>query len=275
MNNLLKQHVQEIKKLPTLPVIAQEVLELVDKKLMSVEKLENIIQNDPAISAKVLSVSNSVYFGIAADTQTLSSAIMRIGFDNIKNIAFGVSLMSVMKDDQAGSVFDYQMLFNHSVSVGFVARIIAKELKLEVSEEMLMNGLIHDLGYLVMNKYFPKRYREVINVFEKEKQLLAAEKEVFDFTHADIGAWLADQWKLPGNILDTVMYHHSPSLAEKHQKSVAIIHIADFITTKSIIGPTKVNPNYPFDPAALEIMELSKSDLNEFEAKVSGGIYSD
>ena len=275
MNDSLKYHVQKITKLPTLPVIAQEILRLVDAEQLSVEKLENIVQNDPAISGKILSVANSSFFGLSASTKTLTSAIMRIGFNNVKNIALGVSLISIMKDEKAGKIFDYQRLFNHSVSVGFVARIIAKDLKLKISEEMLMDGLLHDLGYLVMNNYFADTYKEVISLIEKNTPLLDAEMKVLDFTHADIGAWLAEEWKLPGSILDSVMYHHRPSQAIKNHKRVAVIHLSDYLTTKSVIGPTESDPHYPLDHSSLELLGISESDLADIEARVSGGVYSD
>ncbi len=275
MNDSLKKHVQKITKLPTLPVIAQDILRLIDAELLSVEKLESIVQNDPAITGKVLSVANSSYFGTSAPTKTLSNAIMRIGFSNVKNIALGVSLMSIMKGEKAGNVFDYQQLFNHSVSVGFVARVIAKDLKLKFAEEMLMDGLLHDLGYLVMNKFFVDTYKEVISLFEKDTPILEAEMKVLDFTHADIGAWLAEQWKLPGSIRNSVMYHHRPSEATKNHRRVAVIHVADFLTTRSVMGPTQIDPKYPLDHSSLELLGISEGDLADIESRVSGGVYSD
>ncbi len=275
MNDSLKNHVQKITKLPTLPVIAQEILRLINAEMLSVEKLENIVQNDPAISGKVLSVANSSLFGISSSTKTLSSAIMRIGFNNVKNIALGVSLMSIMKDEKAGNVFDYQRLFNHSVSVGFVARIIAKDLKLKFMEEMLMDGLLHDLGYLVMNKYFADTYKDVIALLEKGTPLLDAEMEVLEFTHADIGAWLAEEWKLPGSTLDSIMHHHHPSQTSKNHKRVAVVHIADYLTTRSVMGPAQIDPQYLLDHSSLDTLGISNDDLADIESRVSGGVYSD
>jgi putative nucleotidyltransferase with HDIG domain len=275
MNDSLKSYVKKIKKLPTLPVIAQEILNIVGDDLISVGKLEKVIENDPAISAKILSVANSVLFGVKTRTKTLNNAIMRIGFSNVKNIALGISLMTVLEDKKRIKAFDYSRIYNHSVTVGFIAGLLSRELKLDITEEILINGMLHDLGYLIMNRYFTDVYQGVLSSFEEKRSLLEAEKEVLDFTHADIGTWLAKQWNLPGTVLDTTLYHHTPSLAKKNLKRVAITHIADYITTRSILSPIEIDPHYPFDHASLDMLGISESDLEDIEAKISGETLSD
>jgi putative nucleotidyltransferase with HDIG domain len=201
MVNSLKEYVQRIKNLPTIPMIAQEILGVVNKDMTSVDKLEKIVENDPAISAKILSVANSAFFGVTTPAKTLNRAIMRVGFDNVKNIAIGISLMTVLGNGKQGKSADYQRIFNHSITVGFVARVIAKKIKMSTSDEILINGLLHDIGFLVLNRFFPDNYLKVLNLFEQGTPLLDAEKEILDFTHADIGAWLAEQWKLPASVV--------------------------------------------------------------------------
>jgi HD-like signal output (HDOD) protein len=274
MNESLKLYVQKIKKLPTLPVIAQEILNLVSDDLTSVGRIEKVVENDPAISAKILSVANSVFFGVKTQTRTLDNAIMRIGFDNLKSIALGISLMTVLQDGKIGKVFDYKRIYNHSVTVGFVARLLGRKLKMDFSDEMMINGMLHDLGYLIMNKFFPEMYREVLAAFEKGKSLIEAETEVLGFTHADIGHWLAEKWNLPNAVLDTTLYHHAPSLAKRNLKRVAVIHLADYITTQKMLKPTEKDPGYPFDHSSLDIMGITEKDMRDFEAEMSGEQYS-
>lgn len=274
MNESLKQYVQKIDKLPTLPVIAQEILSLVSNDSSSVGRIESVVENDPAISAKILSVANSVLFGVKVQTKTLDSAIMRIGFDNVKSIALGISLMTVLQDRESGNVFDYKRIYNHSVTAGFLARLLAKKLKLDFSDEIMMNGMLHDIGYLVLNKYFPEIYMEVLASFDKGLSLLDAEKNILGFTHADIGKWLAEKWNLPNAILDTTLYHHTPSLAKRNLKRVAVIHLADYITTQNLLTPTDMDPHYPLDPASLDILGISEEHLKKFEAELGSEEYS-
>ncbi len=275
MNESLKDFVKNIKNLPTIPVIAQEVLSLLSNNLLSVEKLENIIEKDPAISAKILSVASSALFGFQISTQALSNAIMRIGFNNVKNIALGISLITILDDGKRGRTSDYQKIFNHSVAVGFNARLLAKNLKVDITEEALMLGMLHDLGYLVLNRFFPETFEDILFAFEKENNLLDAEKKVLNFTHSDIGMWLAEEWKLPDVIMDVNLFHHTPSLAKRNVKHVAIIHLSDYITSKNVISPTEKAPNYPLDPASLKILGISEDDFEELEESLGGVPFSD
>lgn len=275
MNESLRTFVKNIKNLPTIPIIAQEVLDLLNDNMLSVDRLETIVQKDPAISAKILSVANSAFFGFQVTTDALGHAMMRIGFNNVKNIALGISLMTILDDGKRGKAFDYQKIFNHSVAVGFTARLLSRNLKLNTAEESLMSGMLHDLGYLVLNRYFPEKYEEVLNAFQKEKSLLDAEKKVLDFTHADIGMWLAEEWKLPDIVLDTNLFHHAPSLAKRNEKHIAMIHIADYLTAKNIMSPTEKDPNYPLDPASLEILGISETRLKDLEESLGGVPFSD
>ena len=275
MNESLRAFVKNIRNLPTIPVIAHEVLSLLSDELLSVEKLENIVEKDPAISAKIMSVANSALFGFQVSTDALNSAMMRIGFNNVKNIALGISLMTILDDGKRGRVFDYQKIFNHSVAVGFNARLLSGNLKLNITEEALMLGMLHDLGYLVLNRYFPEKFDEVLYAFEKEKTLLDAERKVLNFTHADIGMWLSEEWKLPDIVIDTNLFHHTPSLAKRNEKHVALIHIADYLTAKNIMSPIEKDPNYPLDPGSLGILGISENDLMNLEESLGGVPFSD
>jgi putative nucleotidyltransferase with HDIG domain len=275
MNESLKEMVKNIKNLPTLPAIAQEVLNLLNDNKLSIERLEVIIERDPAISAKILSVANSAFFGFQVSSDALGSAMMRIGFNNVKNIALAISLMTILDDGKRGRAFDYKKIFNHSVSVGFTARLLCKNLKLKMNEDCLMIGMLHDLGYLVLNRYFPEKYEEVMFEFEKGLILLDAEKKVLDFTHADIGMWFAEGWKLPEIVQDVNLFHHTPSLAKKNEKYVAAVHVADYLTSKNIISPIEKDPGYPLDPFSLEILGVSDSDLKEMEESLGGVPFDD
>jgi HD-like signal output (HDOD) protein len=275
MNESLRDLIKNIKNLPTIPVIAQEVLNLLNDEMLSLEKLESIVERDPAISAKVLSVANSAFFGFQVTTNALGSAMMRIGFNIVKNITLAISLMTMLDDGKRGKAFDYKRIFNHSVSVGFTARLLSKNLKLQLGDDPLMIGMLHDLGYLVLNRYFPEKYEEVLIAFEQEKSLLDAERKVLDFTHADIGMWFAEEWKLPDVVQDVNLFHHTPSIAKRNDKQVALIHIADYLTAKNIISPTEKDPNYSLDPYALKILGISENDLKDLEESLGGIPFDD
>jgi len=277
MNDSLRLYVQKITKLPTIPFIAQEILNMVNNDLTSINKLENIIEKDPAISAKILSVANSAFFGYQTSSGTIANAIMRIGVSNVKNIAIGISLMTVFTDKKPVQTVgaQYQRIFKHSLAVGMVARQLSRELKLNISDEIFMNGILHDLGFMVLNNYFPEKFSKVLSKFEKTTNFLEAEKKVLGFTHADIGTWLADKWNLPKDIIDTSLYHHTPSLAKSNREHVALTHIADYITSKNVFYITEADPNYPLDVSTFDVLGISENYFKEIEATINKEMLSD
>ncbi len=268
-NESLKVFVQKIPSLPTLPVIAQEILMLLDDDLVSVGKLESIIENDPAISVRVLSLANSAFWGFHP-VKTLRDAIFRIGFNSVKYLAAGVSLMTLF-DSGKHRRRDYQKVFNHSVGTGFIAKLLSRELRTAIPEEILIHGMLHDIGILVLNRYFQPSYTKVTDLVYKGTPLIEAEREVMDFTHAEIGSWLVEEWNLPVGIVFTTLYHHEPALSKKYIKQAAIVHLADFLTTRFVLGPIEQDPRYPFDPGCLETLGLSENDLGSFEALIKNG----
>jgi len=275
MNYSLQLYVQKIKKIPTLPVIAQEILRLVNDEMTTVDALEEIVEQDPPIAAKILSVANSAFFGFKHPALTVNEAIVRIGFNNLRNIALGISLMSVLDHERSEQGFDYEKIYRHSVLVGGMATELSKELGLAIASEVFVNGMLHDIGYLVLNRFFPDSFASVLNEFGRGTPLLEAEKVVLNFTHTDVGTWLGEKWRLPESFLDTICYHHTPSQAKTHVQHTAVTHIADYLTIQNTFKITESDPHYPLDNAALEVLNLSKKDLSDLQQKIGDQLVSE
>jgi putative nucleotidyltransferase with HDIG domain len=271
MNDSLKYHVEKITKLPTLPVIAQKILANIDDDLISVNKLVGIIGHDPAISAKILSFANSAFLGFREPARTLNNAIVRIGFDSVKNIALAISVMTVLEGKRQKIALNYGRVFNHSIAVGITAKLLSERFHLSITDEILVAGTLHDIGLLILSRYFPDRYPEVLSSCDGEKTITAAEKEVFNFTHADIGSWLADKWYLPDTVTDTVLYHHDPLRAQRNRTHVAVVHIADYIAAQYIIKSTAQDFNEALDTACLDILGIAEDDLNRVVTELKSG----
>ena len=139
---------------------------------------------------------------------------------------------------------------------------------MSIADDILTEGLLHDLGYLILNKHFPDIYKQILQNLEYTHSILNAEREIMQHTHADIGFWLAEKWKLSDSILDTILYHHTPSLAKRNEKHVGIVHIADYITAKNIYSPIDKDQGYLLDQSSLEILKISDNDFNDIEQSV-------
>jgi HD-like signal output (HDOD) protein len=153
MSDFLKKQLDKISKLPTIPVIAQEILRISSDDMSSVRALEKIVEKDPAIAAKILSVANSAAFGNRLPTKTINRAIMRIGFDNVRSIALGISLITVFGNDGKKGLLDYERIryFNESYSE-VLSRHQENDYLLETEKEVL--GFTHaDVGMWLAEKW--------------------------------------------------------------------------------------------------------------------------
>lgn len=275
MNESFRTHIKQINNLPTIPVIAHEILTLVDDDKLTIARLEKIIEKDPPIAAKILRVANSSFFGTRAPTETIGNAVMRIGFNNVKNIALGISIMTVLDDGEHAHKAYYQRITKHSAYVALVARFLSDKIKLNISEEILVGALLHDLGFLILSRYFFDSYLKALALLETDVSLLKAENRVFGFSHIDAGSWLAEKWNLPDAVMDTALYHHAPSRAKKYPMHAAVTHIADHITNGNIFSVTDKDPCFPFDLSSLDILGLTENDLTHLQAEICNENFTD
>ncbi len=272
MNDVAHLFIKKITKIPTLPVVAQEIINLTSDDLISIEKLESVIENDPSISARILSVSNSVFFGTEIPNTSINNAIVRIGFNNIKNIAIGIALFTLLIKRNTSSPLSNSRLFKHSVAVGLISKMLADFLDFHGRDETFLCGMLHDIGLLFMNSYMADTYYPVIHELKDEKLLCDAEKKVLGYTHSDIGFWLANQWKLPDNVKNSVYFHHRPELTK--DKAVLIVHIADYLSSINSYSAFERTEKYKINNNALELLKLSINDIKEIEKKIDRDIFS-
>jgi HD-like signal output (HDOD) protein len=108
-----------------------------------------------------------------------------------------------------------------------------------------------------------------LDKLKQEGSILDAERDIIHHTHADIGFWLAEKWNLPDTILDSVLYHHAPSLAARNEKHAAIVHIADYIAAKNNFGPFEIDPGYLLDQNSFDILSITENDLKNMEETIS------
>ncbi len=263
----LRFFVQKIPKLPTLPIIAERIFGMVDDDAASVESVVDTIEKDPAIAAKVLSFANAAFYGSGEPVLSVRGAVMRIGFKNIMSIALSISLMTIFSENKERFAAAYHRIFLHSVAVAVISRQVAEKVSREVADMAFMAGLLHDIGQLVIIRYFPDDYLRIFDEFNRGVFLLDAEKKVLGITHADIGIWLADKWNLPVIIQDAVQFHHAPSEAPTtSQMIVALIHVSDIIASRHSFGFFESGSVNAFDYSALEILGISEKDLETIEA---------
>lgn len=267
MDDPARLFVQKITKLPTLPAIAQEVLSLSFDDSVSVRRLEDIIEKDPQMASRILSVSNSAFFGIETQNASIRNAIVRIGFDNVRHIALGIALLSVFRNGSRSHPLSPEKILKHSLGVGLIARVLAHHFSYSDQDEIFACGILHDLGILVMNSYAEEMYVRVIDSMGRGESLPDAEERVLGFSHSTVGTWLAEKWNLPGPILTAIRFHHDPLSANSRQ--VCLIHLADCICSEKYFCSTQQRPSGLIEDSVFDRYEIPKADFEEIVATIN------
>lgn len=213
MNQQLLERVLRSPRLPSLPAIALEVIDLVQDDSVSIKRIAETIQNDPAMSGKILKTVNSSFYGQSKSISTISQALVVLGLNSVKTLALGFTLVPNLKDAGA-SGFDHFRFWRHSLYAATSARCLAKAARLEVTEEAFLGGLLQDLGMLAMSQTLVKEYPPVlIEAGDDHAKLLKVERATLQTDHAEIGAAVAESWKLPKQLVVPIRYHETPGSA--------------------------------------------------------------
>jgi putative nucleotidyltransferase with HDIG domain len=263
----------KIDDIPTLPVIAAKLLKTVNNPDFSVKELAETINMDQAITTKLLRVSNSAFYAGNSEITSVDNAIMRLGVNQVRSIIIGVS---VIKSFDSFSQFDFNVenFWKHSLAVAFLNRIVAEILKVDVSEDIWVSGIIHDIGKLIYAVYMPTLMTRLLSEVEKEKiSFLNAEDKLLKFNHTEVGRWLCEKWNIPKKIKQVVASHHNPPINEfimgKTTFLVGITHISDNIIKLSKIGNSG-DFNSKLDSNIWNYLDKSKFDTKELLSRVKG-----
>ncbi len=232
----LVERLDAIEDLPTIPHTMQAVLSSLDSAASSADKLEEIIREDPVLTAKVLKIANSAAYGAGTEISSLSRAIVVIGFDEVRNIVIGLSLSGIFCDDLGFEEFDAVDIWLHSIGVATCAKMIGQEVDGLDPEEMFTVGMLHDLGRILFCLYFPDELRDLIATIQDDDASLTEAEDQYGLAHTEIGAYLAYRWQLGTFMVNVIRFHHHPHKAGDHAKAAAAINLADAITVQLQIG---------------------------------------
>ncbi|MGK9368665.1 HDOD domain-containing protein [Melioribacter sp. Ez-97] len=233
-----EQILDRIHDIPTLPTVYTTVSKAMEDPYITNEKIAEIISADQSSSFKILRVANSPLFGFRGKIDTITQAILYLGHNEVKNILFTVSLLKIMPGSKILSALKPVDLWAHSISVGVVARIIGNEIKDKKIENYFLAGVLHDFGKLLFIEYLNKEYAEALEIAQKNKiDISAVEADRIGITHAELGAKLAEKWKLPEIIINTLKNHHKGTSDLPSQETlVAAVHIGDIASKLLSLG---------------------------------------
>ncbi|MFT5451220.1 MAG: putative nucleotidyltransferase with HDIG domain [Enterobacterales bacterium] len=230
----LQELKKAIQKLPTLPASVSEVMDILNQDEVHFPLLEESIRNDPVLTARILTVANSSFYGFSGKIDSIKHACMILGFHTTRNIVMAIGVMGKFESDKVNRM-DHKALWLHSLGTGITAKVLASHVGIN-PDQAFVSGLLHDIGKMVLDKFFPDDYSAVFDYRDKHNcLLLEAEESILGFNHAIVGSLMAKHWKLPEYIVKTIEYHHSPD-AKQSTRIAQLIHLADTLSRELNIG---------------------------------------
>ncbi|RMF60849.1 MAG: HDOD domain-containing protein [Calditrichaeota bacterium] len=229
--------VQSVKKISSLPTIFVRVNELINDPTSCANDLGRVIEKDQALTSGLLKLANSAFYGFPGRIDTVSRAITIIGFKQLRELVLAVSVRSAFSEFGQDSPINMTSFWEHSIACGIASRVLAIYSGETIPETHFVAGFLHDFGRLILLENYPQKYKEVHEVVRTEAWMTTeVEKEVFGFTHTDVGGELIRAWNLPESLVEAVRFHHEPEKATHYGELTAIVHLANIIVQACEIG---------------------------------------
>ncbi|MCP4724334.1 MAG: HDOD domain-containing protein [bacterium] len=265
-NERIKRIAENILSLPALPTIVAKMIELIDDPRTSAKQITKLISTDQVLTAKILKLANSAFYGFPRKIGTVTLAIVVLGFDTIRDLGLSVSIIGRFKNRGAATNFDMSRFWEHAIACGVVGKGIAQMHNIEQSGEVFVAGLLHDIGKLVLSQYFPKEFNAIVErVQTKGESFRQAEIEVLGIGHGLIGSWLTEKWKLPENLVECIEHHHTPNKAELNPRLTSIIHFADHLIKWKKIGYSGDDMTPKLSTAVLDNLNIKFTEDEEID----------
>lgn len=256
--DILQKLVDKDIVLPEIPSIVFELNEVIANPLSSADHIAQVVNKSPSLTALLLRIVNSSFYGLPSQVDKVSLAVTLIGTREVSALALGISIISIFKNIPK-DILNMHYYLRHSLACGIVSRIIAAHKNLRQTEQLFVSGLLHDLGRLIMYIYFPDESLKVLNRATASLRLLYEEEnELLGYDHAEVGRHLLKQWKLPLVLENNVLYHHKPSEAQQCIPAT-IVHLADIMVNALGIGSSGERFVPPLDTAAWQELDLPPS----------------
>lgn len=265
MSTTPKELAGNITQLTSFPNVAFRINDAFADENSSAADFVALIEPDPALSAALLRIANSSLYGVGGTVSTVERAIAIVGLREIRDLAFGICANTTFQGipNDLISVKDF---WTHSLYCASASQNIGRKAKIRTADSLFTAGLLHDIGELVMFNQNPELSRTALELSLDEDDGVTsylAERKVFGFDHAEVGAELARQWCLPDSLRACIEFHHDPFASDISGDSVLAVHLANCIAVLAELNSLNFDDAPPIDKRAFEQLGLSPDDVPE------------
>ncbi len=247
--------------LASLPEVFLEISKVINDPRSSATHVADVISKDTNLSAKLLRIVNSAFYGFPSQISTISRAVTIVGSKQLSILALGTSVIAIFEGIPPALV-NMRSFWEHSLACGIAARIMASYKNIPNTERLFVAGVLHDLGRILLYKNLPHKGKEILLLAQQTPCLLrSAETQILGFDHGQIGGALMEKWKLPSVLENVVRYHHQPLLGQSTQEA-SLICLADVLVHGLGLGSSGEHFVPALPPGVWEEVGLPKEILH-------------
>ena len=264
---------KKIIDLPTISQVHQRLTDLLDSKTSSSADVARIMEIDQSITAKTLRLANSAVFGFNRHVTSVKDAVTLIGFEQVGDLVTAVTTFEALGRVEESPHFDRMAFWEHSIGCGAIARVIGEKLKID-PERAFVAGLLHDIGKVALDGYFPEYFAQALQMAQSEGiPIYQAENDKLPINHETVGGFLARQWNLPDAIAEVIGAHHNlkPQKA-MHMRLVLLIYVADSQCRQLRIGNAGDHATWHPDSKILKRLAVSRDDLASWHEEMETAV---
>ncbi|MCI0535465.1 MAG: HDOD domain-containing protein [Verrucomicrobiales bacterium] len=270
-NENLRRLIAQMDRLPSVPTVYSQLIQVLQDPDANLEQVGDIIATDIAMTAKVLKLVNSAFFGLRRELSSPAEAALYLGLDTIRALVLSIHAFSQFESLNIVG-FSLEALWGHSMEAAAAAKWIAQceHGEARLCDEAFVAGMLHDMGKLILAANFPKEFHAALRTATLEHlQDTAAEKKIFGASHADVGGYLLGLWGLPGSVVEAVALHHSPAESvEKSFGSLTAVHVAEALiherdVTEDAAGSRQVDEEYLATLGLSDRLKVWRADLED------------
>ena len=235
---------KSIDKIPAFPVTIQKVIELLRDDDYAVKDVVNVIKYDQAVTANILKISNSAYFGVHQKIKTIHDAVVYLGQQELIRAVQTAGISKFFRKGGQKNVDQSKDLWEHSVAVALMSQILSRKLFSREDPVLYTAALLHDVGKIIMGEYVHESFERIISRVEELKcSFLEAEEAVIGINHADLGGRIATRWNFPAEIRDAIAFHHQPDLLMAASNNNAwLVYLSDQACLMCGVTEASMNP---------------------------------
>lgn len=259
----LDEIVERTSDIPTIPEAALAVVRLSNDVHANASAIADKISHDQSLTARVLRLSNSAYYGLPRQITSLQDAVIMLGMKTVRHLALVASTFPWLVQPRKGYGLEPHALWTHSIAVSIGAQMIGDRTRKFSTDEAFTAGLLHDLGKIILNMWMEDKVAAMVERSLSEKiPFNLLERETLGFDHCEAGAYLAERWNLPESLILAIRYHHSPDDCDPPSLLVDAIHVADAISMSLGYGLGGDGLCYQLSDAAVERLGLSSEQID-------------